>query len=191
MNNMKIGWSEVDITPSKKASLAGQFAERISEYVEKPITATAFAVEQNGDQMVLCSVDILSISERLVTMVRDRLANNGVGLDPMKVVISAIHTHTAPGILGWAQEYKYPVLNTRQFVLDLLPEGRKYTESAPVTNNPDIITAAEFTEFLADRLSSVILGAWKKRKATNYIKFLQDDDKKIAALKAKEAKAKK
>ena len=34
-------------------------------------------------------------------------------------------------------------------------------------------------------------GAWKKRKATNYVKFLQDEDKKVAALKAKEAKAKK
>ena len=45
MNNIKIGWSEIDITPSKKVSLAGQFAERISQYIEKPLTATAFAVE--------------------------------------------------------------------------------------------------------------------------------------------------
>ena len=34
-------------------------------------------------------------------------------------------------------------------------------------------------------------GAWKKRKAANYVKFLQEEDKKVAALKAKEAKAKK
>ena len=34
MNTMKIGWSEIDITPSKKVSLAGQFAERISQYIE-------------------------------------------------------------------------------------------------------------------------------------------------------------
>lgn len=33
---MNIGWSEVNITPDKKVSLEGQFAERISEYVEKP-----------------------------------------------------------------------------------------------------------------------------------------------------------
>ena len=51
MNKLKIGWSEISITPDKKVSLAGQFAERISEYVEKPITATAlvefFADEEN------------------------------------------------------------------------------------------------------------------------------------------------
>ena len=43
MNKLQIGWSEIDITPDKKVSLAGQFAERISEYVEKPITATAMS----------------------------------------------------------------------------------------------------------------------------------------------------
>ena len=41
MSKLFIGWSEVDITPDKKISLAGQFAERISQYVEKPLTVTA------------------------------------------------------------------------------------------------------------------------------------------------------
>ena len=31
-------------------------------------------------------------------------------------------------------------------------------------------------------------GAWKKRKPANYIKFLQNEDAKVAALKAKKAK---
>lgn len=31
MAQVKIGWSTVNITPDKKISLAGQFAERISE----------------------------------------------------------------------------------------------------------------------------------------------------------------
>ena len=40
MSNIKIGWSEISITPDKKISLVGQFAERISQYVEKPLMAT-------------------------------------------------------------------------------------------------------------------------------------------------------
>ena len=51
MSKLNIGWSEVSITPEKKISLAGQFAERISQYVEKPLTATAMAVECGGDQI--------------------------------------------------------------------------------------------------------------------------------------------
>ena len=96
MNYLKFGWAEVDITPDKKVSLAGQFAERISEYVEKPLTATAMAVESEDDQMVLVSVDIVAIGYKLVEEIRVKLADNQVGLDPMKVVFSAIHTHTAP-----------------------------------------------------------------------------------------------
>ena len=59
MSKLFIGWSEVNITPDKKISLAGQFAERISEYVEKPLTATAMAVEAEGEQMVLVSTDLV------------------------------------------------------------------------------------------------------------------------------------
>ena len=62
---IKIGWSEISITPDKKASLMGQFAERISQYVEKPITATAMAIE-GDDQAVIVSVDINGISYNLV-----------------------------------------------------------------------------------------------------------------------------
>ena len=45
MSRLLIGWAEESIVPEKKASLAGQFFERISEYVESEITVTAMAVE--------------------------------------------------------------------------------------------------------------------------------------------------
>ena len=44
MSKLHIGWSEVNITPEKKISLAGQFAERISQYVEKPLTYLRFLI---------------------------------------------------------------------------------------------------------------------------------------------------
>ena len=47
--SLKIGWSEKSITPDKKISLVGQFAERISEYVEKPLCATALAIDNGTD----------------------------------------------------------------------------------------------------------------------------------------------
>ena len=96
MSKLFIGWSEVDITPDKKISLAGQFAERISEYVEKPLTATAMAVEAGGEQMVLVSTDLVAVGGNLMVQIRERLAGNELGLDPMKVMISAIHIAAIP-----------------------------------------------------------------------------------------------
>ena len=45
MSQIKIGWSEVDITPKEKISLAGQFFERISDEVESELKVVAMAVE--------------------------------------------------------------------------------------------------------------------------------------------------
>ena len=52
MSKLKFGWAEQSITPDKKVSLAGQFTERISEYVEKPICVTALAISSETDQAI-------------------------------------------------------------------------------------------------------------------------------------------
>ena len=162
---LHIGWSEISITPDKRVSLAGQFAERISEYVEKPLTATALAVDSGSDQMVLCSVDLVGVSYNLTAAVRERLAGNAEGLDPEKVILAAIHTHTAP---VYPREQRQAAVSgsssdSRHLLEALLPPGKKYVESAPVSENPDIATPEEVLDLLVERLSAVVLDAWRKR----------------------------
>lgn len=163
MSNLKFGWAEVDLTPDKKVALAGQFAERISQYVEKPITATAMAVSSDEEQMILVSCDLVAIGYNLLEDIRKNLADNTVGIDPMKVVISAIHTHTGP---------VYPrfgrikiTTSFRKMLEQFLPEGKKYVEKENVSDNPEIITPQETYELLKDRITKVILEAWANRKA--------------------------
>ncbi len=173
MNEFWIGWAEVDITPSKKSSLAGQFAERISEYVEKPITATAFAVSAGEEQMVLCSVDLVGVSYNLVDALRARLEGNGVGLDPQKVVFSAIHTHTAPGYPRGSRQLEYLKSGPgggsfRALLESMLPENKQYVESVNVTDNPQVATDQEVFDMLVERLSQVVLDAWNDRKPGSY-----------------------
>ena len=168
MSIIKLGWSEADITPDKKVSLAGQFAERISEYVEKPLTATALAIEAGGEQAVFVSTDLVAVSINLVEAVRDRIADNHLGLDPRKIMISAIHTHTGP-VYPRINECKRAGSNaalstaSKDILIDLLPPGRKYVESAPVTDNPEIISQEETFELLVSRISKAVLEAWENR----------------------------
>ena len=171
MSKLFIGWSEVNITPDKKISLAGQFAERISEYVEKPLTATAMAVEAGAEQMVLVSTDLVGVGGNLMDRIRERLADNGLGLDPMKVIISAIHTHTGP--VYPRQGYVAKTLGLgksfRTLLESELPADRKYIESAPISNNPDIATPEETLELLVDRISACVLEAWKNKAPGSYV----------------------
>ena len=170
MNKLKIGWSEISITPDKKVSLAGQFAERISEYVEKPITATALAVESEENQMILVSVDVVCVDYHLTEAVRKRLTGNKVGLDPMKVVYSAIHTHTAPGYNYSDRTDAYGMgFSFRKLIESELPSDKKYVESADISENPEVITNEEMFELLTERLSKVTLHAWTNRREGAFV----------------------
>jgi len=169
VSTMKIGWSEISITPDKKVALAGQFAERISQYVEKPLTATAMAVEAQGEQMVLVSTDLVGVAANLVDAVRAKLENNDLGLDPMKVVLAAIHTHTAPVYPREQRSGGHFMSNSSRMVLEtMLRPGQKYVESANVTRNPDILTEEETLVFLTERIAEAVLEAWKNRSAGSF-----------------------
>ena len=163
--SLLFGWSEVSITPDKKISLAGQFAERISEYVEKPLTVTAMAVDSGDDQMVLVSTDLVGVSYNLVEDVRAKLAGNKLGLDPEKVILSAIHTHTGP-VYPRGQRQKAvsgASSDAKTLLKALLPEGKKYVEAANVTDNPDIMQGQEMLDFLVERIARCVLEAWSER----------------------------
>ena len=98
MAKIKFGWSEVNLVPDgAKVDLAGQFYERISDKVESKLTVTAWAVDSGDDAAIFCSCDLVSTSAHLLKEVRARMASRpDVPAD--KVMVSAIHTHTAPVI---------------------------------------------------------------------------------------------
>ena len=169
--SLKIGWSEKSITPDKKISLVGQFAERISEYVEKPLTVTALAIDSGDDQVVMVSCDLGSVSWNLLQDVRARLADNDVGLDPQKIIMSAIHTHTGPGYKGSGQKNanKIPtILGLRQTLEQFLTPGQKYVEKVNITSNPDIATTDEVWELLMQQIPAAVLEAWNNRKPGSF-----------------------
>ena len=169
--SLKIGWSEKSITPDKKISLVGQFAERISEYVEKPLTVTALAIDSGDDQVVMVSCDLGSVSWNLLQDVRARLAGNDVGLDPEKIIMSAIHTHTGPGYKGSGQRNanKIPtILGLRQTLEQFLTPGQKYVEKVNITSNPDIATTDEVWELLMQQIPAAVLEAWNNRKPGSF-----------------------
>lgn len=166
MEKIRIGWAEVDLTPQKKTALLGQFAERISEYVEKPITATAMAVTNENDQMILVSCDLAIVQWNLVCAVRERLQQAEVGIDPMKVILCAIHTHTGP---VYPERRRANVeYRTTSLVKEFLPPGKKYIERESVANREDVITPQEMFDLLVERITKVALEAWANRKAGSY-----------------------
>ncbi len=159
MSKLLFGWAEIDITPKKNVALAGQFAERISEYVEKPLSATALTVKSEKEQCIFVSCDLVGVSANLVDAVREKLSGNVYGIDPMKVILNAIHTHTGP---------IFPRLRRvascgapKAYLKALLPPGKKYVEKENISNNPDIENQEETFDFLVGKITDVIITSWK------------------------------
>lgn len=158
-DKLLIGWAEESITPDIPVRLAGQFFERISEYVETPVTVTAMAIESQNEQMVICSCDLVSIGTNLIELVRERLAGTA-GLDPQKVILSATHTHTS---LLYNRNGMNS-LSTLDILRRYLPENKQYVEHV----GGEYMDGDAALVFLAERISSAVIRAWEGRKPAAY-----------------------
>ena len=171
MGKFKAGWAEVSITPEKRIGLAGQFAERISEYVETPVTVTALAVESDGEQMIICSCDLVNIGDNLVRYVRETIKGMNSEIDTDKVILNAIHTHTSHlynhsnviGNSGASLSRFHEILD------EYLPPEKQYQEKVTATGD-DYMDPDESLEYLVDRIAKAAVSAWDKRKSARYAK---------------------
>lgn len=161
MDKLKMGWAEVDITPPKgtKISLAGQFFERITDEVESPISVTALAIDNGIDCVIMCSCDLVAIRDNMNKIVKERLLKNGK-VDPDKVILSAIHTHTS---------YKYKsqnfvnkgIGNSLAYLKSVIPEDMAYK---PLVSSEEKMDPDVALEFLANKIVEAVEQAWENRE---------------------------
>ncbi len=166
--NIKIGWSEVDITPAKNISLRGQFYERISEYVESPLNVTALAIEADGDQMVMCSCDLTSITPELTAKVRKLVAAESSEIDVNKIILHATHTHTSYLYNAPAEDKLSGVKVTSglSVLTSLVPDDMLYKPK--VTVDDSIENPEDSFRTIANGAAKAVLEAWAARKDSIY-----------------------
>ena len=159
MNKIKLGWAEVSLLPEgKKVNLAGQFYERITDEVETPITVTALAIECGDDSAIFCSCDLVSVSHKLLLRIREMLSQYE-GFPTEKVMISAIHTHTAPSYANRSDS----VLGSSLDILTKMMPDAKYEELVKYDGD-DLFGGVEGFEFMAERIACAAKQAWDNRK---------------------------
>lgn len=167
--SLLIGWAEESITPEKKIALAGQFAERISEYVETPVTATSLAVESDSEQMIICSCDLVNVSANLLENVRESVKSQNSEIDTDKIIVCAIHTHTShlynhsniKGTEGSSSAKFKKILDK------FLPPEKQYRAKVSEKGD-DFMDSDEALEFLSLRIAKSVVTAWESRKPARY-----------------------
>ncbi|MBQ4160718.1 MAG: hypothetical protein IJD83_07285 [Clostridia bacterium] len=162
--SLLIGWAEESLVPEKKASLAGQFFERISEYVESEITVTAMAVEANGDEMIMASVDLVGFGISAMELAREKLAAILPGFDVRKLMVAATHTHTSLQLGDKLREKGKSggsISATAKILEEFLPGEKMYTKK--VTADDSVITPQEALELATDKVALAAKRAWESR----------------------------
>jgi len=166
MNKILIGWAEESIVPEKKVDLAGQFFERISEFVESDISVTAMAVEVEGEQMILMSADLATVNGYVLKRAREKFAALTDEVDAKKLIVCATHTHNSMRLSCGNTENTFKVNKAAEILNEFLPEDKKYTKL--VTADDTVITPDEATEFVANKIALVAKRAWDSREEAFY-----------------------
>ncbi len=162
-NKYLIGWSEVDMTPDKKIRLAGQFYERVSEYVETPISATAMAISAGDEHVIFCSADLVSVGAKLMEDIRAIVSKECPEINTDAVIVSATHTHTSYVYAGRSDRSTGAGLFSLR---DFIPEGVRYIDKVPVSD--DVMTPEEAADLIADRIAKACIQAYKNMKPASF-----------------------
>lgn len=166
MGKIKIGWAEESIVPEKKVSLDGQFFERISEYVESDITATAMALEADGDAMIMVSVDVVFMDAGLVALARKKFEKFTTEIDAKKLMIAATHTHNSLIMANPGKGVVNTLASAEAILSEFLPEGKTYQQV--VVPDENVITPEEAGDFVTDKIALAAYKAWESRKEAMY-----------------------
>ena len=161
MSKILIGWAEESIVPDKKVSLQGQFFERISEYVESEISVTAMAVQTDEDEMILMSLDVEGLDYSMLQLAREKFVKLTREVDPSKLMVAATHTHTSLRLVS--PKPGAGRFGTAAAILqEYMPEGKAYKAQSKADDT--VMTPAEGTEFVTDKIALAAYRAWQNRE---------------------------
>jgi hypothetical protein len=93
---LRAGVARIDITPTQPVMLAGYASRKdLSGGVHDPLSARALAFEQDGQRLVLVSIDNLGFYNQTAAPLRTAILEASE-LKPSELFLCAIHTHSAP-----------------------------------------------------------------------------------------------
>ncbi len=97
MNNLKAGFSRVQITPPMGIDITGYYKVRKAEGVLDDLYANVLALSAGEKTVLLCCLDIIGYRNNGCDVFRDAVSE-ACGIPREAIFISATHTHTGPNV---------------------------------------------------------------------------------------------
>lgn len=121
--SIMIGFSKSDITPPPGIVLGGYAGYRPCSGTHDPLYCKAVVLEQTKLRFCLVTLDLLCVDEGLYRRIARELVE--LGIEPQRLIVSAIHTHAAPqGVISG----EGPLTAVNCSAEESTPEFRAYME---------------------------------------------------------------
>lgn len=95
MNNLKVGFARVNVTPMMGIPINGYFVDRFADGVLDELEINALAIAAGEKTVILFSVDSCSIATWVLNDFRDKIST-ATGLPTEAIYIHTTHSHTTP-----------------------------------------------------------------------------------------------
>lgn len=115
---LKCGFYEKEITPAIGESVSGYYVPRTSDDVKTRLYAKAIAINCDGNELVLITIDAIHVSQELCDGIYERLAKF-TNLKPEQIAIASTHCHTS-GNVGYTWDFAF---ENKHFKDDLILKG--------------------------------------------------------------------
>ncbi len=156
-SKLLVGMSQVDITPPGPVSLRATYQLIISQYVESPLLATAFAAESAGEQLIICSCDLACFDAASVKRIRDLIQSRNHEIDVSKVILSGTELHTGP---------HFYIKDKLRLAAKFLPENTRYYDKQEVSE--DVWLEDRCGPYMFERICEAVCLAWENRKPAGF-----------------------
>ncbi len=146
---MKVGLSQKNFTPPSRVTLAGLQRIRIVEEIESEVYVNTFALQKDGEQLIIASMDLVGFDKHFADLVKENIKN--ADIDKEKIILCVTHTHSAPGV----------TTKDVEGIMKHVPGDRKLEEPALPE---DVWDNDKNCEYIAPIVAAAIDEAWEGRK---------------------------
>ena len=127
------------------------------------------ALECDGEQMIMASVDVVSMVDAQIALAREKFAKLTSEVDPKKLIVNVTHTHTSLVMAGRSEAKAKDgstISSAAAILEEFLPEGKKYTKK--VVPDDTVCSPEEALELVTDKIALAAKKAWDNRKESLY-----------------------
>lgn len=160
-SELKVGFSQVDITPPVGAIMTGP-ALPISIHMEDPLRAKAFVVQRGERTLAIVGIDLVKIRLDLADAAISQ-ASERIGIERDAVMICPTHNHSSPFIPMGGPNNKDYIATLPGLIADSIEQAYKARQPARMLIGRSLVFEGHHNRRVMSKVDGLAMNTWLKK----------------------------